>query len=142
MELEYKGYTGTANWLEVEQIYYGRLNILEDVITFKGTPVTVKQYFKDAVGDYLEFCLEQGKEPDKPLEVLEQGLKNTKGSTLILPKYKGYEAIVEWSDYDNVFFGQATPYKGLLSFEGNTLKEVIVAFKEAIEEELSFTLRK
>jgi predicted HicB family RNase H-like nuclease len=132
MELEYKGYTGTANWLEEEQIYYGRLNILEDVITFKGTLATLKQDFMDAVDDYLE-CKE---EPNKPLEELERGLKDTNGSTLILPKYKGYEAIVQWSDYDNVFFGQATPYKGLLSFEGNTLKEVIVAFKEAVDEEL------
>lgn len=137
---EYKGYTGTAEWDEEAQIYHGRLDILTDVITFQGNAPQVKQDFQDSVDDYLQFCLEQDKEPNKPLKVLEQDLKDTSESTLTLPKYKDYEAIVQWSREDDIFFGSVTPYEGLLSIEGTTLKDIIVAFKEAVDDELRIKL--
>jgi predicted HicB family RNase H-like nuclease len=38
------------------------------VVTFQGDNVTeAKQAFYDSVDDYLEFCQERGKEPDRPL---------------------------------------------------------------------------
>jgi predicted HicB family RNase H-like nuclease len=136
MQLEYKGYEGTAIWDEEAQIFHGRLDILTDVITFQGNAAAVKQDFQDAVDDYLDFRAEKGKEPNKPLKVLEQGLKDTNESTLTLPEYKGYEAVAEWSREDGVFFGSVSPYKGLLSIEGYTLKGIITAFKKAVDDEL------
>ena len=40
---------------------------LNDVITFQGTCVDeLRQAMADSVDDYLEFCAELGREPEKP----------------------------------------------------------------------------
>jgi predicted HicB family RNase H-like nuclease len=55
-------------WSDIESLFRALGDIdITDVITFEGTTVDeIRQAFRDSVDDYLEFCQELGKEPDKP----------------------------------------------------------------------------
>ena len=65
--MTYKGYTGQIEVDEKAGILHGRVIDITDVITFEGTTVDeIRQAFRDSVDDYLEFCQELGKEPDRP----------------------------------------------------------------------------
>jgi predicted HicB family RNase H-like nuclease len=65
--MKYKGYTGVVEFDEESGSLYGRVIGLRDVITFQGESVAeVTQAFHDSVDDYLEFCAERGRTPDKP----------------------------------------------------------------------------
>ena|SRR2546427_4531117 len=65
--MTYKGYTGKVDFDDEAGILFGRVIDIQDVITFKGTTVDeIRQAFRDSVDDYLEFCQELGKEPDRP----------------------------------------------------------------------------
>ena len=63
--LEYRGYIGT---LEADDgVFYGRGAGLRDVITFEGTTFAeVERAFQESIDDYLAFCGERGKPPDRP----------------------------------------------------------------------------
>jgi len=65
--ITYKGYTGKIE-VDIESaILHGRILDISDVITFQGQTIEeASQDFRDGVDDYLEFCAERGKEPDKP----------------------------------------------------------------------------
>jgi predicted HicB family RNase H-like nuclease len=70
--LSYKGYSGQCEVDFEAGIIFGRVSGIRDVVTFQGDNVAeAKQAFYDSVDDYLEFCQERGKEPDRPrLEAL------------------------------------------------------------------------
>ncbi|MCP5100038.1 MAG: type II toxin-antitoxin system HicB family antitoxin [Chloroflexi bacterium] len=64
---EYKGYTGIFEYDPEARIFHGEVVDLRDVITFQGTAVDeLEQAFQDSVDDYLEFCKELKREPQKP----------------------------------------------------------------------------
>ena len=65
--ITYKAYTGKIE-VDIESaILHGRILDINDVITFQGKTIEeVTQDFRDSVDDYLEFCAEMGKEPEKP----------------------------------------------------------------------------
>jgi len=49
------------------KIFHGEVTNTQAVITFQGTCVDeIEQAFKDSVDDYLTWCKERGKEPEKP----------------------------------------------------------------------------
>ncbi len=63
----YKGYKGHVNYDEEARLFHGEVVGLRDVITFQGSSVDeLEQAFKDSVDEYLEFCLELGRAPEKP----------------------------------------------------------------------------
>ena len=65
--MEYKGYTGSVTYDDEAGILFGRVQDIHDVNTFQGESVEeVRQAFRDSIDDYLAFCAEQGKDPDKP----------------------------------------------------------------------------
>ncbi|MFH1635300.1 MAG: type II toxin-antitoxin system HicB family antitoxin [Chloroflexota bacterium] len=65
--LEYKGYQGTAEFDYDAGIFFGEVIDLRDVITFQGQSVEeLEQSFRDSVEEYLKFCEEMGRTPDKP----------------------------------------------------------------------------
>ena len=65
--LKYKGYTGRVEFDDEARLFHGEVLDLKDVITFQGQSVEeIEQAFRDSVDDYLEFCAEQGEQPDKP----------------------------------------------------------------------------
>jgi predicted HicB family RNase H-like nuclease len=64
--LEHKGYTGTVEFSAVDEVFFGKINGIRDVVTFEADTVSkLKKAFRDAVEDYIETCSAVGKEPDK-----------------------------------------------------------------------------
>ncbi|HET7360529.1 MAG TPA: hypothetical protein VFI78_01205 [Salinimicrobium sp.] len=47
-------------------------------------------------------------------------------------EYKGYTGSIEYSEEDNLLFGQVLGTKGLISYEGTTGKDLESDFKKAI----------
>ena len=64
--LEYKGYYASLNFSSEDEVFYGKLFGIDDLVTFEGASVKeLKKAFHEAVNDYLETCKELGKEPNK-----------------------------------------------------------------------------
>ncbi len=65
--LKYKDYSGVLEADLEANILFGRVIDINDVITFQGETVEqARQAFQDSVEDYLEFCAELGRDPEKP----------------------------------------------------------------------------
>jgi len=52
-------------------------------------------------------------------------------------EYKGYVGSVEFSETDGVFFGKVQGIRSLISYEGETAKELIRDFHEAVDDYLA-----
>lgn len=64
--LEYKGYHTTIEFDSETYILRGKIEGINDFVNFESdNPKAIEQEFHAAVDDYLEFCKEVGKEPDK-----------------------------------------------------------------------------
>jgi predicted HicB family RNase H-like nuclease len=65
--MEYKGYTATVSFDDEAMIFHGELLGLRDVVTFQGSSVKeLKQAMADSVDDYLNYCKELVRTPEKP----------------------------------------------------------------------------
>src|SRR6185295_1276239 len=65
--MKYKGYIGHVTYDEEAKIFHGEVIGLKDVITFQGTSVKeLEKAFHDSIDDYLDFCKQLKKEPEKP----------------------------------------------------------------------------
>ena len=65
--MKYKSFQGTVIYDGEAKIFHGEVAGLKDVVTFQGRTVDeLDQAFKDSVDDYLDWCEERGKEPEKP----------------------------------------------------------------------------
>lgn len=65
--LKYKKYFGSAEFDPEQKTFYGEVVGLRTVIHFHGASVEeLEQAFRDAVDDYLDWCKEDAKEPEKP----------------------------------------------------------------------------
>jgi predicted HicB family RNase H-like nuclease len=64
--LQYQNYYGSVQFSAADEVFYGKIIGINDLISFEGASVTeLKAAFEDAVEDYLDICLEIGKEPEK-----------------------------------------------------------------------------
>ena len=64
--LTYNGYTASITYSSVDEVFFGKILGINDLITFEGTSVSeLKESFQEAVEDYLETCKTLGKSPDK-----------------------------------------------------------------------------
>jgi predicted HicB family RNase H-like nuclease len=67
MGMSYRGYTGSVEFSANDRIFHGRLDGIRDIITFEGTTVDeLETSFREAVDEYLEWCEEDGVEPQRP----------------------------------------------------------------------------
>lgn len=65
--MEYKGYVATVEYDDEAVIFHGEIVNTRDVITFQGRSVKeLRRALKDSIEDYLAWCRERGKEPEKP----------------------------------------------------------------------------
>ena len=65
--MNYKGYVGVAEIDAEDRMLYGKVIGLKDVIGFEGSDFEeLEGSFHRAVDGYLEFCEEDGVEPEKP----------------------------------------------------------------------------
>jgi len=64
--LRYKDYIGTVNFSEEDGVFFGSVFGITDSISFEGDSVqSLKEDFHNAIDEYLEFCKEVGKTPQK-----------------------------------------------------------------------------
>ncbi len=65
--IEYKGYTGVIEFDPSIDAFHGRVLGLRDVVTFQGRSLDeLRREMAESVEDYLEFCAEVGKDPERP----------------------------------------------------------------------------
>lgn len=65
-QIEYKGYIATLHFDIEDNILYGEIEGLNDVVTFEFERLSeAKEKFCEALDDYLDMCKEIGKEPEK-----------------------------------------------------------------------------
>ena len=65
--IEYRGYVGVFEFDADIDSFHGRVINTNDVITFYGSSVSeLHREMERSVDEYLEFCREQGREPEKP----------------------------------------------------------------------------
>jgi predicted HicB family RNase H-like nuclease len=67
--LEHRGYIGSVEYSDEDEVFFGRLEFIRDLVTYEGADAkSLKAAFHDAVGDYLETCAAEGKTPELPLK--------------------------------------------------------------------------
>ncbi|MCK9363975.1 MAG: type II toxin-antitoxin system HicB family antitoxin [Syntrophales bacterium] len=67
--MEYKGYFGSVHYNDDDKAFYGKLEFIRALISYEGTDVvSLRTAFEEAVEDYLEFCRETDKQPEKPFK--------------------------------------------------------------------------
>ena len=65
--IEYKGYIGVFEYDPEIESFHGTVVNTNDVITFYGSSVAeLREEMQKSIEDYLKFCREQGREPEKP----------------------------------------------------------------------------
>jgi predicted HicB family RNase H-like nuclease len=65
--IEYEGYRGVIEFDPSIDSFHGRVVGLRDVVTFQGRSLDeLRREMAESVDDYLEFCAEIGKEPERP----------------------------------------------------------------------------
>jgi len=64
--LNYKDYVGSIEFSEEDGVFHGRVVGIKSLISFEGDSVhAITEDFRNAVDEYLEFCTENGLEPEK-----------------------------------------------------------------------------
>src|SRR5437660_350154 len=65
--MTYKDYVGVFSYDPEADVFHGRVEGISDVVTFEGRSLDeLRQAFHDSVEDYLAFCQELGRPPEKP----------------------------------------------------------------------------
>ena len=60
--LIYKDFYGSAHYSTDDDVFYGKIEGINDLVTFEGKSVNeLKQAFHDSVEDYIKICKETGK---------------------------------------------------------------------------------
>ena len=66
--LEYKGYLGSVEYSDEDEVLHGRLEFIRDLVTYEGKDAKgIRTAFQEAVDDYLELCEAEGGKPDVTL---------------------------------------------------------------------------
>ena len=64
--IKYENYLGTVQYSQEDNVFYGRVTGINDLVTFEGKSVNeLNSAFKEAVEDYKELCKIAGKPTDK-----------------------------------------------------------------------------
>ena len=64
--MEYKGYIGSVEFSETDEIFFGQVQGIRSLISYEG--INAKELvsdFHEAVDAYLQLCEEEGVEPEK-----------------------------------------------------------------------------
>ena len=64
--LLYKDYIGSVHFNAEDEIFFGKIEGIEDLISFEGSSVAeLKKSFEESVEDYLSLCKDIGKKNEK-----------------------------------------------------------------------------
>ena len=67
--LFYKGYYGSIHFDSKEEIFYGKVEFIRDLVNYEGKEAkTLVNSFHEAIDSYLEDCEELARSPDKPFK--------------------------------------------------------------------------
>jgi len=67
--MQYKGYSGSIEYSEDDAVFHGKVIGIKALISFEGDSVSlITQDFHNSVDEYLDFCVENGYEPEKPFK--------------------------------------------------------------------------
>ena len=67
--MEYKNYLGSVEYSDDDEIFFGKILGIRDLISYEGTSVKeLKEAFHNAVTDYFQTCKELDKQPEKPFK--------------------------------------------------------------------------
>jgi predicted HicB family RNase H-like nuclease len=65
--MRHDGYVATIELDEEAGLFHGEVINIRDVLTFQGRTLDeLKAAFADTISDYVEWCRERGKEPERP----------------------------------------------------------------------------
>ncbi len=65
--IKYKNFIGSVHYSAEDNVFYGKLEGIDDLVTFEGDSVEeLKNALAEAVEDYTELCHETGKPLYKP----------------------------------------------------------------------------
>ena len=65
--MNYKGYIGKVEYDDENKVFTGSVINTRTVITFQGVSVDeLEAAFRESIEDYLDWCREDGVEPEKP----------------------------------------------------------------------------
>ena len=63
--MEYKGYIGSVEFSESDELFYGKVQGIRSLISYEGsTAAELVADFHGAVDDYLTLCKEEGTKPE------------------------------------------------------------------------------
>ncbi len=64
--ITYKDYIGSVHFNDEDDVFFGKIEGIEDLVTFEGKSVVeLKAAFKEAVEDYIELCQIHKKDIEK-----------------------------------------------------------------------------
>jgi predicted HicB family RNase H-like nuclease len=64
--LTYKEFVGSVHYSTDDEIFFGKIEGIDDLVTFEGASVAeLKKSFKESVDDYMELCKRENKAPEK-----------------------------------------------------------------------------
>jgi len=64
--LIYKDFIGSVHFNAEDEVFFGKIEGIEDLVSFEGDSViALKKAFEDAVDDYIEMCIGNGKTLEK-----------------------------------------------------------------------------
>lgn len=67
--MEYKGYFGSVNFSDEDEVFFGKVEFIRSLISYEGTDVqSLKSAFHEAVDEYHSDCAENGIEPERPFK--------------------------------------------------------------------------
>jgi predicted HicB family RNase H-like nuclease len=67
--MHYKGYTGNVEFSEADAVFHGKVAGIKSLISYECDSVSsIIEDFHNAVDEYLVFCAESGKQPEKPFK--------------------------------------------------------------------------
>lgn len=62
-KLKYKNFIGTVKFSADDDVFFGKIEGINDLVTFEGTTVNeLKTAFEEAVEDYIGLCNDSGKQ--------------------------------------------------------------------------------
>lgn len=66
-KLTYKGYVAEVHYSEEDKVLFGKIEGISDLVNFESESAKdIEEEFHKAVDDYLAYCEDVGKSPDKP----------------------------------------------------------------------------
>lgn len=64
--LTYKDYIGSVHFNAEDEVFFGKIEGIEDLVTFEGKSVQeLKTSFEESVADYIDLCQKHSKELEK-----------------------------------------------------------------------------